>query len=118
MSYSSQVYEVLTDAEFDVWLDGLADIRAQRRIADRLLRVAGGLLGDVKYFHGIGEMRVDYGPGYRLYFITRKRTIIILLCEETSRPRSATSLEPWTWPRSTENDARGKTVRCGAVFHH
>lgn len=80
MSYSSQAYEVLTDAEFDVWLEGLADIRAQRRIADRLLRVAGGLLGDVKYFHGIGEMRVDYGPGYRLYFITRKRTIIILLC--------------------------------------
>lgn len=37
-------------------------------------------MGDVKYLQGIGEMRVDYGPGYRLYFVTRRRRVIILLC--------------------------------------
>ena len=74
------MFEVLTDPDFDAWLERLSDIRAQRRIADRLLRVAGGLLGDVKYFQGIGEIRVDHGSGYRLYFITRRRTVIILLC--------------------------------------
>ena len=74
------MFEVLTDPEFDAWLDRLGDVRAQRRIADRLLRVAGNLIGDVKYFQGIGEMRVDYGPGYRLYFVTRRRRVIILLC--------------------------------------
>lgn len=74
------MYEVLTDPDFDTWLERLGDIRAQRRIADRLLRVAGGLLGDVKYFQGIGEMRVDHGPGYRIYFVARQRTVIILLC--------------------------------------
>jgi putative addiction module killer protein len=74
------VYEVLTDPDFDAWLEALGDLRAQRRIAGRILRVAGGLIGDVKYFQGLGELRVDYGPGYRIYFVTRRRTVIILLC--------------------------------------
>ena len=39
-----------------------------------------GLLGDAKFFDGIGELRIDYGPGYRLYFVKRGNTVIILLC--------------------------------------
>ena len=74
------MFEVLTDPDFDSWLERLGDIRAQRRIADRLTRIAGGLLGDVKYFQGIGEIKVNYRPGYRLHFITRRRTVVVLLC--------------------------------------
>lgn len=72
--------EVLKTAEFERWLDGLADLRAAKRIAQRIARIEGGLLGDVKYFSGIGEFRIDYGSGYRLYFVQRERTLIILLC--------------------------------------
>lgn len=39
-----------------------------------------GLLGDVKFFGGIGELRVDHGPGYRVYFVRRGRLVILLLC--------------------------------------
>jgi putative addiction module killer protein len=67
-------------AEFERWLNDLADKVAVRRIAQRLVRVQAGLLGDVKYFSGIGELRVDHGPGYRLYFFRRGKTVIILLC--------------------------------------
>ncbi|MGN6514273.1 MAG: type II toxin-antitoxin system RelE/ParE family toxin, partial [Rhizomicrobium sp.] len=39
-----------------------------------------GLLGDAKFFGGIGELRIDFGPGYRIYFVKRGAEIIILLC--------------------------------------
>jgi putative addiction module killer protein len=58
----------------------LKDARAAERIAQRLLRVQSGLLGDAKFFEGIGELRIDYGPGYRLYFVRRGKALIILLC--------------------------------------
>lgn len=44
------------------------------------MRLESGLLGDVKFFDGIGELRVDYGPGYRVYFVQRGAVLIILLC--------------------------------------
>lgn len=69
----------LTD-DFRKWLRGLADIRAAKKIAQRIARVQAGLLGDAKFFDGIGELRVDYGPGYRVYFVRRGKTVIILLC--------------------------------------
>ena len=51
------------------------------RILRRLARVGrDGYFGDVKYFDGIGELRIDYGPGYRVYFVKRGNTIVILLC--------------------------------------
>lgn len=63
--------EVTGTAEFIEWLRGLRDRTAQKRIAIRIVHIAAGLLGDVKYFKGIGEVRVDYGPGYRVYFQKR-----------------------------------------------
>ena len=62
------------------WLRGLKDLRAQERIAQRIARVQAGLLGDAKFFDGIGELRIDHGPGYRLYFVQRGKVLIILLC--------------------------------------
>lgn len=65
---------------FAEWFRGLRDERAKARIQMRIARVELGLVGDAKYFDGIGEMRVDYGPGYRLYFVKQGDTIVLLLC--------------------------------------
>ena len=72
--------EVRQTAVFRDWLDGLKDRRAQERIAQRIVRLQAGLLGDAKFFDGIGELRVDHGPGYRVYFVKRGMVVIVLLC--------------------------------------
>ena len=65
--------------EFVAWLDGLPDKRAQIRIVARLRQAEAGNLGDWKSIEGaVSEMRVDVGPGYRLYF-TRRGTVLIIL---------------------------------------
>jgi putative addiction module killer protein len=59
----------------------LRDPRAKARIAIRIDRLALGNAGDVKPVgSGVSEMRIDYGPGYRLYFIRRGEALIVLLC--------------------------------------
>ena len=66
---------------FRKWRKRLRDDRARTAIASRLDRLAYGLAGDVKPVgHGISELRIDYGPGYRLYFWKKDDTIIVLLC--------------------------------------
>ena len=65
---------------FARWLDGLRDIRARARILARVERLAAGNPGDVKAVgEGVSELRIAYGPGYRVYFTMRGRTVIILL---------------------------------------
>ena len=66
--------------EFTRWFAKLRDMRAKDRITVRLTRVQSGRLGDVKFFDGIGELRIDYGPGYRVYLVRRGETILLLLC--------------------------------------
>ena len=66
---------------FQHWFSGLRDANAKRRIAQRLVRVQSGLFGDVKPVgEGVSELRIDSGPGYRLYFIQRGEELIVLLC--------------------------------------
>ena len=66
---------------FDEWLDDLGDQNAVGRILARLARVRLGNLGDCKGVgDGVFELRVDYGPGYRIYFGQKGRTLVILLC--------------------------------------
>jgi putative addiction module killer protein len=74
------MYRVRQTAEFAKWFDALRDVRAKERIDQRIARLAVGLFGDVKFFDGIGELRIDYGPGYRVYFIRRGREVVLLLC--------------------------------------
>ena len=75
------MYEVRQTDEFAEWLQGLADARAKARIAARIQRAAHGDLGDVvSVGEGVLEMRIDYGAGYRVYFVTCKRELIVLLC--------------------------------------
>lgn len=72
--------EVRQTVAFRDWHTGLKDRRAAKIIAQRIVRVQSGLMGDVKYFDGIGELRVDFGPGYRVYFVQQGVVLIILLC--------------------------------------
>jgi len=65
---------------FEKWLDGLRDRQVQLRIGARILRLVEGNPGDHKVLSGgITEMRIDYGPGYRLYYTQKGSEIILLL---------------------------------------
>jgi putative addiction module killer protein len=66
---------------FAEWLNDLRDERARAKINVRIRRLSLGNPGDVKPVgEGVGELRIDYGPGYRLYFAKRNARLIILLC--------------------------------------
>ena len=72
--------EIRKTAEFAQWLDGLRDMKARARVQARLDRMAEGNPGDVKPVgEGVSELRIDFGPGYRVYFKSRGHEIIILL---------------------------------------
>ncbi len=74
------MFTVLQTEEFVAWLDGLKDKRGQVRIAARLRQAEAGNLGDWQPVGGdVSEMRVDFGPGYRLYFTRRGRILVVLL---------------------------------------
>lgn len=65
---------------FVQWLDGLRDIKGRARIQARIERLAAGNPGDVEPVgESVSEMRIDYGPGYRVYFRKRGRDLVILL---------------------------------------
>ena len=82
--------EVRLSAAFSKWLGRLIDDRARDRILARLRRFELGNLGDVKPVgKGVSEARIDYGPGYRLYFVTRSDVVIILLCGGTKQTQEA-----------------------------
>ncbi len=73
--------ELRQTAEFLDWHRGLKDRKAARIIASRLLRMGGGLLGDVRAVgEGVSEARIAFGPGYRMYFVQRGGLLIVLLC--------------------------------------
>lgn len=74
------MYRIEKTAEFENWLDGLRDQMAKAKIATRLVRIESGLLGDWKSLgDGLSELRITYGPGYRLYYTMRGQRVIFLL---------------------------------------
>ena len=74
------MFTIRQTLEFLEWLDGLKDFRAQVRIAARLRLAEAGNLGDWKPVAGdVSEMRVDVGPGYRLYFTRRGGILVVML---------------------------------------
>ena len=74
------MYSVYRTDEFDRWLSRLRDAKAKARIIARIRSAELGNLGDCKSVGGsISEMRVDTGPGYRIYFTKRGRYLILLL---------------------------------------
>ncbi len=72
--------EIRKTERYAQWLDGLRDILARARIQVRVERLATGNPGDVKSVgEGVSELRIDYGPGYRVYFTKRGQKLVILL---------------------------------------
>lgn len=73
--------EIRRTEVFDHWLRKLRDAQAKARIQIRLDRLARGLTGDVRDIgQGLSELRIDYGPGYRVYAMQRGEMLVILLC--------------------------------------
>ena len=71
---------------FNEWLDDLVDRRVVARIFARLARVRQGNLGDCRGVgEGVSDLRVDYGPGYRVYFAQKGQTLVILFCGDDKR---------------------------------
>jgi putative addiction module killer protein len=72
--------DVRQTEEFASWFTSLRDARAQARIEVRIRRLSLGNPGDVRPVgEGVSEMRIDYGPGYRVYFVARGSTLVVLL---------------------------------------
>jgi putative addiction module killer protein len=73
--------EVRQTRDFQSWATSLRDPVAKSRIGARIDRVRRGNFGDVKAVgEGVSELRIDHGPGYRLYFVQRGAVLVILLC--------------------------------------
>ena len=87
--YAPAVLEVRKTEVYAKWLDGLRDVRARARVLVRVERLAAGNPGDARPVgEGVSELRVDYGPGYRVYFTRQGRTVVVLLAGGDKRTRS------------------------------
>lgn len=86
-AYELVYYQTVAgERPFVDWLAGLSDRQARARIEARLARVASGNLGDVEPVgEGVMELRIDWGPGYRVYYSRLGRTILLLLCAGDKR---------------------------------
>lgn len=85
-----EMVEIRKTDTFAKWLDGLSDLRARARVLARIDRLAEGNPGDVKPVgEGVSEMRIDYGPGYRVYYAMRGGALIILLAGGDKRSQAA-----------------------------
>ena len=73
--------DVQQTEEFEEWLEGLADRKARTVVVKRILQIEGGLLGHTRSLGDkVSEIKIDYGPGYRLYYTKVGLIVIILLC--------------------------------------
>lgn len=74
------MYVLKTTEEYSKWLKKLRDLNARAAVLKRMVRVGNGNLGDYKSVGGgVLELRIDYGPGYRVYFAIQRNEIILLL---------------------------------------
>lgn len=81
VDYNMPVVEIIESDTFKEWLSNLRDRRVVARINARLRRVSLGNLGDSHSVgDGVYELRIHYGPGYRVYFLREGETVVILLC--------------------------------------
>lgn len=84
------MFEIRKTEVFARWLDGLRDVRARARVQVRIERLGADNPGDVQPVgEGVSEMRIDYGPGYRVYFKRIGRETVILLAGGDKRTQSA-----------------------------
>ena len=103
VNYRRHIIEVRQTTCFATWLAGLRDDRARARILKRLDRAGNGNLGDIASVGvGVLEMRIFYGPGYRVYFVHRGAELIILLCGGDKSTQAADISEAKTMAREIE----------------
>ena len=99
---------------FQEWLDSLKDYEAQGRVLARLERVRLGLTGDSRSVGaGVSELRIDAGPGYRVYFGQEGRSIVILLCggSKATQRKDITEARAFLKDYRSRKDAKKRTVR-------
>lgn len=81
VAHKLQMPRVIRTQEFSGWLKDLRDIRARTKVISRIDRLTLGNPGDVKPVgEGVSELRIDYGPGYRIYCVRRGDEYVVLLC--------------------------------------
>ena len=98
---------LIKSSEYNDWIKQLRDERAKARIYTRIDRLENGNPGDVKPVGvGISEMRIDYGPGYRVYYKDTGKKIIILLCggDKTTQPADIIRAKQIAAQYEKEND--------------
>jgi putative addiction module killer protein len=89
MGYNPSMIEIRKTEAYARWIDGLRDIRARARILARVERLATGNPGDAKPVgEGVSELRIHYGPGYRVYYTQRGRDLVILLAGGDKRTQA------------------------------
>ncbi len=87
--YTVIIIEIRKTEIFAKWIDGLSDIRARARVLVRIERLADGNPGDVKSVgEGVSELRIDYGPGYRVYYKKQRQKVVILLAGGDKRTQT------------------------------
>ncbi len=72
-------FELLETERYEAWIDGILDLKTNARITNNVGRMRRGLFGDWKDVDGVFEMRLDFGPGYRVYYARHGKIVIILL---------------------------------------
>ena len=83
------MYEIRKTDQFVRWIDSLRDIRAKARILVRIERLREGNAGDVRPVgEGVSELRIDHGPGYRVYYVMKDGRIVILLAGGSKKTQS------------------------------
>jgi putative addiction module killer protein len=99
--------EVIKTSAFDAWLDDLRDIRAKAKILARIDRLSNGNPGDVAPIgDGLSEMKIDYGPGYRVYYLQHGQLLVVLLCagEKGSQKRDIKDAKAYAAIWKEQND--------------
>jgi putative addiction module killer protein len=93
MTSPVEIRRYVTVAGRDVigeWLAGVQDVRTRAKIVARIGRLAAGNFGDCKSLHGgLHELRIDWGPGYRVYYAAVAKTCVLLLCGGDKRKQLA-----------------------------
>lgn len=109
--YKGQAFQLAETDEFHHWLGSLADRRAKARIIDRLKRASNGNFGDARSVgSGVSEMRIDYGPGYRVYLFRRGKELVILLCGGDKKSQKTDIARAVRMKEEIERRGKDKTV--------
>lgn len=72
-------FQIILTTEYEAWINRIADIKTSARITNNVGKMRRGLFGDWKELDGIYEMRLDFGPGYRVYYAKHGKAVVVLL---------------------------------------